>query len=57
MYTVEELLEILRNFDPKAKVKLVHDQCDINYNIESICEDEDPEKEQEDVLFILSQEE
>lgn len=57
MYTVEELIQILKDYNPKAKVKLIHDQCDINYNIESICTDEDPDKDLEDVLIVLSQKE
>ena len=53
MYTVEELIKILSEFDPKSKVSLVHDQCDVTYEIECICEDEDPDATETDTLIVV----
>lgn len=54
MYTVEELMKMLGKFDPKSKVRLVHDQCDVIYEIECICEDEDPDNTEIDTLIVVS---
>ena len=53
MYTVEELIKVLEGFDPKSKVSLVHDQCDITYEIECICEDEDSDATETDTLIVV----
>ena len=54
MYTVEELIKVLSGFDPKSKVSIIHDQCDVTYEIECICEDEDPDAPETDTLIIIS---
>lgn len=54
MYTVEELINILKGFDPKSKVSIVHDQCDVTYQIECVCEDEDPDATEVDTLIVVS---
>lgn len=54
MYTVEELINILKGFDPKSKVSIVHDQCDVTYKIECVCEDEDPDATEVDTLIVVS---
>ena len=54
MYTVHELINELRGFDPESKVRIIHDECDVTYDIECISEDEDPDAAETDTLIIIS---